>query len=85
MSDTITINGVTYSISQVQHALECHTTAIGALEQCKRMIDEALPKFDWGASFLDADAIRLLNEAPIAVNIALKKMKRDSDISHQSD
>jgi len=43
-----------------------------ALILAKRMIDEALPKFDWGKSYLDANAITLLNEAPVAVNAALE-------------
>ena len=37
------------------------------------MIDEALPKFNWGASALDAIALRLLNETPGAVNAAIAK------------
>lgn len=47
------------------------TAAFDALTMAKRMIDEALPKFNWGASALDANAIRLLNETPVAVNAAL--------------
>ena len=43
-----------------------------ALQLTKRLIYEALPKFDWGKSALDANAISLLNEVPAAVNAALK-------------
>lgn len=39
-----------------------------ALADCKRLFDEALPKFNWGASALDANAIKLLNDVPIKVN-----------------
>lgn len=42
-----------------------------ALERCLRLFDEALPKFNWGASFLDANAIALLNEVPGEVRAAL--------------
>lgn len=42
-----------------------------ALRAAKNLFDEALPKFNWGASALDANAIRLLNEAPMAVNAAI--------------
>jgi len=46
---------------------------VAALVLAKRMVDEALPEFNWGgASFLDANAIQLLNEAPIAIGKALK-------------
>lgn len=33
-------------------------------ERNRRLHDEALPKFNWGASALDANAIGLLNEVP---------------------
>lgn len=46
-----------------------------ALEFAQRLIKEALPKFNWGASFLDANAIALLNEAPAAVNAAIAKAR----------
>jgi len=42
-----------------------------ALRGAKRLFDEALPKFDWGRSALDANAIKLLNEVPRLVNLAL--------------
>jgi hypothetical protein len=43
----------------------------GALRLQKEMQDYALPKFDWGKSFLDAKAIDLLNRSAIAVDAAL--------------
>lgn len=46
-------------------------TNIEALRRCKRLFDEALPKFNYGASFLDANAIALLNEVPSEVNAVL--------------
>lgn len=42
-----------------------------ALEACQRLINEALPKFDWGKSALDGNAIQLLNEVPGQVSAAL--------------
>ncbi len=43
-----------------------------ALQQAQRLFAEALPKFNWGASCLDANAISLLNEVPGIVAKALK-------------
>lgn len=45
------------------------------LLRVKRLFDEALPKFNWGDSFLDADAIKLLNEVPQEVNRALAAVR----------
>ncbi len=44
---------------------------VSALRLAKRLIDEALPQFNWGASPLSAEAVRLLNDVPAAVNAAL--------------
>lgn len=44
-----------------------------ATKASKELIDKALPKLNWGASDLDADAIRLLNETPGKVDQALAK------------
>lgn len=41
------------------------------LERCLQLFDEALPKFNWGASFLDSNAIQLLNEVPAEVRTIL--------------
>lgn len=46
-----------------------------ALEAAQRLFKEALPKFNWGASFLDANAIQLLNEVPAKVNAAIRAAK----------
>lgn len=46
---------------------------LAALKLAQRLVAEALPKFDWGKSALDANAIQLLNEVPIAINKALIK------------
>ncbi len=48
---------------------------LAALQMAKRLIDEALPKFNWGASALDANAIALLNDVPGAINSALAKAR----------
>ncbi len=42
-----------------------------ALRMTQRLFDEALPKFDWGRSALDANAIALLNEVPRQVAAAI--------------
>jgi hypothetical protein len=44
-----------------------------ALTAAQRLFDEALPKFNWGASFLDANAIQLLNEVPTQVRNAINE------------
>lgn len=46
-----------------------------ALRAAQRLFKEALPKFNWGASFLDANAIQLLNEVPAKVNAAIRAAK----------
>lgn len=48
-----------------------------ALLHADRLCQEALPKFDWGRSALDSNAILLLNEAPslIAIAIVTAEMK----------
>lgn len=76
MASFIRINGVEYREEDVSLALDCFASSKGALEQCERLISEALPKFSWGASALDANAIKLLNEVPIAVRVALAKIRR---------
>lgn len=48
---------------------------IAAAQLTQRMCREALPKFNWGASALDANAIDLLNRAPGALDAALAKVK----------
>jgi len=45
---------------------------IAALKAADRLFKEALPKFNWGASFLDANAIQLLNEVPGQVRRAIE-------------
>jgi len=44
-----------------------------ALRDCTRLINEALPKFNWAASALDANAIMLLNEVPSKVKAAIAR------------
>lgn len=48
-----------------------------ALEAADTLCNEALPKFNWGKSALDANAIRLLNEVPGMIRNALTKEKND--------
>lgn len=56
---------------QILDALNERDILIKALERAERLFNEALPKFDWGKSALDANAIALLNEVPIEVKRAL--------------
>jgi hypothetical protein len=44
----------------------------GTLGRVEDLIDIALPRFNWGASALDAEAIALLNEVPLEVKRVLK-------------
>ena len=46
-----------------------------ALEASVRLFDEALPKFNWGASALDANAICLLNNVPRNVKEVLDRYR----------
>ena len=46
-----------------------------ALEAAYKLFDEALPKFNWGASALDGNAIQLLNQVPRKVEAAIAKAK----------
>ena len=57
--------------------IEAAPGMLEALELCLRLIDEALPKFDWGRSALDANAIWLLNEVPGKVKSAIKMAEGD--------
>ena len=53
-----------------------------ALRAAKRLFDEALPKFHWGKSSLDANAIRLLNEVPPLVDAVLARSTADRGGEH---
>jgi hypothetical protein len=53
---------------------EFYDLALAALGQTREMIDKALPEFNWGASALSADGIRLLNETPGVVNAAIASL-----------
>jgi hypothetical protein len=48
---------------------------LAALLAARRLFAEALPRFDWGRSALDANAIQLLNEVPIMVEAAIANAK----------
>jgi hypothetical protein len=57
----------------IVRAVNAHDELVAALRDCQRLFKEALPRFDWGRSALDANAIALLNEVPMAVRAALAK------------
>lgn len=68
------------TVPYAEMVANAHIAAAGAdmfdaLLAAKRLIDEALPKLDWGKSALDANAIQLLNQVPGEVNRALAKAK----------
>ena len=46
---------------------------LAALKAAERLFREAHPKFNWRASFLDAQAITLLNEVPLQVRAAIER------------
>jgi hypothetical protein len=58
---------------EVAHALAAAPELIAAAARAERLFNEALPKFNWGKSALDANAIALLNEVPGEVHRALNK------------
>jgi len=47
-----------------------------AARATERLFREALPKFNWGASALDANAIALLNEVPSQVSAAITSAEK---------
>ena len=47
-----------------------------ALRRAHALCEEALPKFNWGASALDGKAIALLNDVPLEVARALAALER---------
>ena len=52
------------------------TELLETLEMCERLFKEALPKFNWKSSALDANAIQLLNETEIKIkNVVQLKSK----------
>jgi len=50
---------------------------LGALEMALRLCEEALPKFNWAASALDANAVTLLNEAPGRIRSVVANARRE--------
>lgn len=55
-----------------QDIIEAERKAMkGTLERCQALFRKALPQFNWGASALDAETIRLLNEVPGEVDRVL--------------
>lgn len=54
-----------------------HEQMLAALQAAKKLFDEALPKFNWGASALDANAVTLLNTVPSRVAAAITRATTD--------
>jgi hypothetical protein len=53
---------------------QLHAIIKEGLVAANQLVHVALPKFNWSASPLDADAIRILNEAPQKIRAALEVM-----------
>ena len=49
---------------------------LAALKLAEKLCKEALPKFNWGASALDANAISILNNVPAAISAAIKNAEK---------
>jgi hypothetical protein len=62
----------------IAHRVNAYDKLVDALIQSKRLIEEALPKFNWGASFLGGDEIAILNETPGIIGRALAIAKDQS-------
>lgn len=71
----------------LQHFLEIPGTedVKEVLSRAVRLFDEALPKFDWGRSALDANAIQLLNEVPGEVERMLKRLGEETEGDTEPD
>lgn len=57
--------------NEIIRRVNAHDVLVEALIQSQKLFEKALPKFNWGASFLNAEAIKLLNDVPIEVAKAL--------------
>lgn len=57
----------------IVRACNNHAELVAALARAEALFTEALPKFNWGQSALDGNAISLLNEVPGEVRQALAK------------
>jgi len=64
---------------------DMNSEVVEALRLAQRLIEEALPKFNWGASALDANAIGLLNETPAAVRQALASLTEANSSSSSTE
>lgn len=56
---------------EIIRRVNAHDALVEALKRSQELFEKALPKFNWGSSFLNAEAIRLLNDVPIEVAKAL--------------
>lgn len=63
------VRGVVRSVNDRNRAL------IEALEAAERLCNEALPRFNWAGSALDANAFDLLNTVPAQIRRALEGAK----------
>lgn len=68
-----------YDIDALSEIARRVDTAVEALEQSEQLHTEALPKFNWGKSALDANAIALLGGTPTKVRHALAGLKKQEN------
>lgn len=52
---------------------DVYNAMLDALKAAEKLFNEAHPKFNWGASCLDANAIQLLNTVPQQVRDAINQ------------
>lgn len=62
---------LTAARDEIVRRVSTYGALVQALKRSQELFEKALPKFNWGSSFLNAEAIRLLNEVPIEVANAL--------------
>lgn len=62
-------------LADLRDAIAAEERTRYTLGMAQRLCAEALPKFNWGASALDANAISLLNTVPHLINVAVDEMK----------
>ena len=68
----------TFLMLQVKQLRRDRKKLLVALKLCQRLFKEALPKFNWANSALDANAIRLLTRTPIVVAKAIAQVEDEN-------
>ena len=74
----LTQHNADQAAAELRRLYAVNVELLWALGEADKLFKEALPKFDWGASFLDNNAIQLLNDVPIKVSAALRHKTGES-------